>query len=244
MAGKLKGKTESFENCAQCSKPVCFTSASLEQAPGNCPVRTKPGVVESAKNKTLSPELHQFAYNASKQESSCYVRLPGTPSVLSAVKTRLEETIEFANRMDYGRLGVAFCIGTSEEGQTLVEILKDFEFEVVSVCCKCGSIPKEELSLESRSDSKPGRFRAMCNPILQAELLNDANTDFNIMLGLCVGHDSLFLKHAKAFTTVLATKDRVLAHNAMAALYLSRSFLRRVRIKERYPDSLEGALTK
>ena len=61
----------------------------------------------------------------------------------------------------------------------------------------------------------------MCNPIAQAEILNREGAEFNILLGLCVGHDALFLKYAKALTTVFVVKDRVLGHNPVAALYLS-----------------------
>ena len=53
----------------------------------------------------------------------------------------------------------------------------------------------------------------MCNPIGQAVFLNKAGTQLNVILGLCVGHDSLFIKHAEAPVTVFAVKDRVLAHN-------------------------------
>ena len=45
-----------------------------------------------------------------------------------------------------------------------------------------------------------------CNPVLQAQLLNEAGTELNIVMGLCVGHDSLFYKHAKAVTTTLVVK--------------------------------------
>ena len=41
----------------------------------------------------------------------------------------------------------------------------------------------------------------MCNPIAQAELLNRAETQFNICLGLCVGHDSLFYRYSQAPVT-------------------------------------------
>ncbi|MEZ4527485.1 MAG: DUF1847 domain-containing protein [Desulfobacterales bacterium] len=44
----------------------------------------------------------------------------------------------------------------------------------------------------------------------QAMVLNQESTELNVMLGLCVGHDSLFLKYAKALCTVLVVKDRVL----------------------------------
>jgi len=68
----------------------------------------------------------------------------------------------------------------------------------------------------------------MCNPILQALLLNEEKTDFNIIVGLCVGHDSLFMKYSDALTTTLIAKDRVLGHNPAAALYLSESYYTKV----------------
>ena len=63
----------------------------------------------------------------------------------------------------------------------------------------------------------------MCNPIAQAEIINEEKPDWVILLGLCVGHDTLFLKYCKQPVTVLAVKDRVLAHNPLAAIYLSSS---------------------
>jgi uncharacterized metal-binding protein len=44
-------------------------------------------------------------------------------------------------------------------------------------------------------------------------------TDLNVLMGLCVGHDSLFFRHSAAPVTVLAVKDRVLGHNPLAAVY-------------------------
>jgi len=72
----------------------------------------------------------------------------------------------------------------------------------------------------------------MCNPIAQAKILNNEGTEFNIMVGLCVGHDSLFFKYADAPTTVLIAKDRVFGHNPAAALYLSDSYYRKLMRKE------------
>jgi len=48
------------------------------------------------------------------------------------------------------------------------------------------------------------------------------------MLGLCVGHDSLFLKYIRGLTTVFAVKDRVLGHNPIAALYTSGTYYERL----------------
>ena len=142
MSVKVKEGMGVLLNCAKCLTPVCSTPAWLEKAPENCPVRTKPHVIESAKNRVLTPEFRQFAYEASKQEGSGYMNLPVVPSVRSAVKTRLEETIEFANRMGYKRLGVAFCGGVSNEALMLVDILKDSGFEVASARCKCGNLQR------------------------------------------------------------------------------------------------------
>ena len=47
-------------------------------------------------------------------------------------------------------------------------------------------------------------------------------------MGLCVGHDSLFIKHSNALCTSVVTKDRVLAHNPAAALYTSNMYYSRL----------------
>lgn len=73
---------------------------------------------------------------------------------------------------------------------------------------------------------KPGQFEPMCNPIAQAMLLNQQHTQFNIALGLCVGHDSMFYKYSDALVTTLIAKDRVLAHNPAAALYCAEGYFK------------------
>ncbi len=66
---------------------------------------------------------------------------------------------------------------------------------------------------------RPGRPEMMCNPIAQATLLNLSHTDLNILMGQCVGHDSLTIKYSEAPVTYLVAKDRVLAHNTIGAIY-------------------------
>jgi uncharacterized metal-binding protein len=107
-------------------------------------------------------------------------------------------------------------------------ILESHGFEVVSVACKNGNIPKEELGIADNEKIRPGQFEALCNPIAQAELLNGHGCEFNVVMGLCIGHDSLFFKYAKGLTTVLVAKDRVLGHNPVAALQLADSYYSRV----------------
>ena len=42
-----------------------------------------------------------------------------------------------------------------------------------------------------------------------------------------MGHDTLFLRHSHAPTTVMIVKDRVLAHNPVAALYTANGMYSR-----------------
>jgi uncharacterized metal-binding protein len=130
-------------------------------------------------------------------------------------KNRLEELIEFSHRMDYSKLGLAFCIGLSEEVKVLADILKQ-HFEVISVCCKICGIDKQTFKLPQ---IKSGQFETMCNPCGQAEVLNNEKTDLNIICGLCIGHDIVFTEHSKAPVTTFLVKDRVLGHNPAVSLY-------------------------
>lgn len=134
---------------------------------------------------------------------------------------RVEELIEFARRIGCNRLGVAFCIGLSNEARQLVEILSR-HFQVTSVCCKvCGMADDQLRELKESKGMSPTR----CNPLGQAQILNDERTDLNIIVGLCIGHDILFTEHSHAPVTTLIVKDRVLAHNPAGALY--SGYLRR-----------------
>jgi len=141
--------------------------------------------------------------------------------------SRVEETMEFANRIGAKKLGIAYCIGLRREAAILARIYENNGFDVVSVCCKAGSIPKEEVGLNDQDKIRPGTYEAVCNPIGQAEVLNAEETCLNVIVGLCVGHDSLFMKCSKAFVTCLVAKDRVLAHNPVGALYTSESYYRK-----------------
>ncbi len=104
--------------------------------------------------------------------------------------------------------------------------MRQHGFEVVSVICKTGGIPKETVGVTEEQKVRPGTYEVMCNPVAQAMLLNEEKTDFNVVIGLCVGHDSLFYKHTEALCTTLVTKDRVLAHNPAGALYCANAYFR------------------
>ena len=140
--------------------------------------------------------------------------------------TRVEETIEFAHRIGAKKLGIATCIGLLEESRILAKILRLNGFVVYSAACKTGSMLKTDIGIKPEYTCSTGNV--MCNPILQAKLLNKEKVDLNIVMGLCCGHDSLFLKYANGLSTVLVVKDRVLGNNPVQALYQARAYYKRL----------------
>lgn len=139
---------------------------------------------------------------------------------------RLREVIELAKKMGYVKVGIAFCVGLQEEARIAAEIMRTYGLEIVSAACKTGGIPKERVGIPKEAKIHPDAFEVMCNPIAQAELLNREKTDFNVLIGLCVGHDSLFIKYSNAMVTTLVAKDRVLAHNPAGAIYCSGTYFK------------------
>jgi uncharacterized metal-binding protein len=142
--------------------------------------------------------------------------------------TRVEEIIAFANRIGARRIGIATCIGLIAETRTFVKVLHAHGLQPFTVLCKVGSVDKTEIGIPDQLKVKKGSYEAICNPLLQARLLNERKTDLNVIVGLCVGHDSLFIKHSDAPVTTLITKDRVLGHNPAAALYTSNFYYQRL----------------
>ncbi|MFO8010103.1 MAG: DUF1847 domain-containing protein [Dehalococcoidia bacterium] len=216
-------------DCARCSSFKCYREET-NQAPENCPMVRHSDAVKRALKTYEESETKEFAKEASIQEYECYMNLPEgrTPR-----NPRVEEVAQFAKKLGYKRLGIAFCVGLRNEALTLTDILENRGFDVVSVCCKAGSVPKEQIGVSREQKiAGPDVREAMCNPIAQAQILNDEETDFNIAVGLCVGHDSLFFRHCKAPVTVLIAKDRVFGHNPAAGLYLSDSYYSKLKRKE------------
>ncbi len=213
--------------CAVCGIPLfekaCFVEGG--KGPDFCPTRSFPDLIEKAREEYEDPDTKEFARLASLQEAECYLERDRRPYIPHCGKPRIQETCEFANKIGAKRLGLAFCIGLSQEARMLHDIFTRQGFEVVSVMCKVGrQLKEEELGLADHEKVMIGTAETACNPVLQAMILNASNTDLNVLVGLCVGHDSLFLKYAKAYSTVLAVKDRVTAHNPLAALYTSTSY--------------------
>jgi len=204
--------------CSICRVQACCDEPGSKPYPRYCAMAQDVGALDEARESYQDPATRELARVAAVTEWAGYGK-----------ETRVEEIMNFARRLGVNRLGVAHCVGFLREAGLLQEILEANGFEVWTVCCKVGSIPKEEIGVTDEEKLSPGEFEPTCNPIGQAKLLNEAGTGLNIVLGLCVGHDSLFFRHSEAPVTVLVAKDRVTGHNPVAALYTSHSYYKRLR---------------
>ncbi len=197
-------------SCADCTRLSCRAKQE-ENYPPFCLTK---GVDHELLEETLElykndEEVGNIARTAALIEGEYYGKL-----------TRVEETIEFIKRMGYKKIGIASCVGLMRETGMLGKVLKAHGIDYYAVGCKTGAVDKTEIGVPNEKKLNKGcGHESMCNPVMQAKVLAAAGCDFNIMVGLCVGHDTLFLKYSEAPTTVLVVKDRVLQHNPVAALY-------------------------
>ena len=199
-------------SCVDCAVTRCDNSGSTKPYPAFCVGQAlADGAVEDSLRQYRSdPEDLKLAQVAASVESDGYKKWP-----------RVRETIVFAKRMGYHKIGIATCVALIRESRILAKMLRANGFEVCGVACKAGELDKAELDIPPEHQG-PGP--TACNPVLQAGLLAEAGTEFNIVMGLCVGHDSLFCKHSQAPVTTLVVKDRVLIHNPVMALYTADGY--------------------
>lgn len=205
-------------SCAKCGSHPCY-KGNLDNLPANCPMKSYGEIYEEA--AAIYRESAGFmACISARVEAGGY-----------GVWPRVREIMEFSRLAGFTKLGLAFCVGLRNEAREVNRILESNGFTVSSVMCKTGSRSKEELGLRDDEKVRPGQFEAMCNPVVQALLLNKEQTDLNVLLGLCVGHDTIFIKHSEAPITVLAVKDRATGHNPLAAVYAGHYFQSKVNLK-------------
>ena len=202
------------KSCVDCGVLNCRTRD--KEYPEFCrTAELTPDITEKVRKLYEDDENNKVSVISAQIENEFYLRY-----------TRVEELIEFAKRMGYRKIGIATCVGLIEESRILARILRKNGFEVYGAVCKIGSFLKKDVGVAEEDMVRTGAV--MCNPIMQAEVLNNAETDFNVVMGLCVGHDSLFYKYSDALVTTLVAKDRVLAHNPVGALYQAKAYYKKL----------------
>jgi len=127
---------------------------------------------------------------------------------------RVHEIIEYAKEVGLKRIGIANCTAFAMESEQLEKLLLQEGFEVSKVNCKYGRVPFDDLL--------PGYRGVSCNPAGQAKYLEEKETELNVMMGLCLGHDMIFNAKSKAPVTPLIVKDRKLNHHTLTILKESK----------------------
>ena len=171
-------------NCISCQPKDCKTDAK------DC-VGTKSITIEKYRE---SSTLNVYE-NADKLVSN------GKAGQLS----RVEEVAEFCLLQNHRSIGIAYCYAMEDLAGELQAFLKQKGLRVQSFRCTIEGIRENQVSQDLGKSVN-------CNPIGQAQAINQANVDFVIEMGLCLGHDVLFHQHLKKPFTVLFVKDRVYNH--------------------------------
>ncbi len=209
-------------SCVDCKVRVCGHKEFRADThyPGFCPT---PGLQEGQVQGEVLAEAMEL-YNEGRNRE-IMVAAAEVESEGYCVWPRVEEIMRFAEKIGAHKIGIATCVGLLNEASLFADILRARGFEPVGIGCKAGSQLKTAMGV---SPEHCDVGEVMCNPILQAKKLEAEGTDLNVVVGLCVGHDSLFYKYSAAPATTLITKDRVTGHNPAGPLYTSKSYYKKL----------------
>ena len=124
-------------SCIDCAVTQCDAHGDRPY-PGFCPSQALGAEQrEAALARYLDdPEDQKLAQVAAEVEAAGYRQWP-----------RVRETVEFARRMGFHKIGIATCVGLIRESRTLAKILRANGFEVYGVGCKVGELAKDALGV-------------------------------------------------------------------------------------------------
>jgi len=202
-----------YPRCDKCGRYDCRTCEEIRNP--NCPMNMEDIEKSEIISRYEHKDVSRMYRAASKVEKETYREIDGA---ITPIRPRIAEIIAFCREMDIKKVGVAFCAGLIWEAGRVCKILEDGGLDVASVMCKCFSVDKRDLGIPESSYIRQGE-EAACNPLMQAEMLNRAGTELNLIVGLCIGHDIQFTKHSKALVSTLVVKDRMSGHNPTPPLY-------------------------
>lgn len=210
-------KKKNVLTCGDCATINCTSRTSVFPAFCLTEAEDRQEIEEVNRIYREDPLVSKISNAAAEVEGTYYGRL-----------TRVEEVAAFARRIKAKKVGIATCVGLINETKNFIKFLDAQGIQSYAVACKVGSVDKTELGIPDEFKVNKGQHESACNPVLQARILAREKTDLNVIIGLCVGHDSMFIKYSKAPVTYLVVKDRVLAHNPVGALYTSHSYYKRL----------------
>ena len=210
-------------SCVDCKVRVCGNAEHSPETnyPAFCPT---PGLQEGqARGEVLAEAMALYDEGRNRE---IMVAAAEVESEGYCVWPRVEEIMRFAEKIGARKIGIATCVGLLNEASIFADILRSRGFEPVGIGCKAGSQLKTDMGV---AEEFCDVGHVMCNPILQAKMLEAEGTELNVVVGLCVGHDSLFYKYSAAPATTLITKDRVTGHNPAGPLYTAKSYYKKLK---------------
>jgi len=175
-----------------------------EGIPQYCQAQEFMGLIEESKHQYLEPDTERFHLAAAKVLKRGGYDWP-----------RVQQCIEFARELGAQKVGLAVCVGLIREGREFARFLDRAGFHVISVACMVGALKAQETGIP---DEWVNPLGISCNPIVQAGIMNQKGTELNFIYGLCVGHDTIFIRHSKAPVTYVVVKDMVTGNNPGAVL--------------------------
>lgn len=189
--------------CNICTNNYCIDNYQ-KGMPSYCPTNQYSEIIKNTKSEYLKRDVLEIYIASAKVTTEGYEKW-----------TRIHESIEFTKRLGIKKVGLASCIALIDELKMMSKLFEKSNIEIVATACKIGAI-----SAMDRGVPEIDGFRGTtCNPIAQAEIMNDQDTQLNFTIGLCIGHDILFNRYSKAPVSTLIVKDRVTGHNPAVALY-------------------------
>jgi len=189
--------------CSHCRTAASF-KGEFERMPRTCPTLT---------HQELTTDVSSYLEQPLQELMQVADQTPFTED--RVLRNRVQELIYYAKGLGFQRIGIAFCVSLMTEGQNLAKILEQEGLTATPVCCRVGAVDYSVIGLPK---AHPDKFAAICNPVAQGELLNLAQVDLVVQVGLCLGHDIILQQTCQAPVTTLVVKDRVLDHHSVEAL--------------------------
>jgi uncharacterized metal-binding protein len=216
---KMPEEKNGVVSCHRCKVLACMENYA-QGIPKYCRAGKFKEIIEETKKKYFEPDIAKIHM--------------ATARILKKGNfewNRIQECIEFARELGAKKVGLAVCIACIREGRAMANLLESAGFEVVTVGCMVGAVKPQDTGIP---DELVGGIGIACNPLAQAEIMNAEGTQLNFIYGLCVGHDTLFIRHSEAPVTCVAVKDMVTGDNPTVAL---KSGLLRLKLALTYNDT-------
>ncbi len=169
-------------------------------------------ITESCKSQKFDNESLMLEYHLPDNQIIVQAAAILVDNGRAGTLSRLQEIIEFSKSMNFQRIGLAYCYGMEKDADLVAQIFRESGFKTIPVSCTTGGFKQSEVNENSPID------KVSCNPLAQAEQINNETVDFTVTMGLCLGHDILFQKKIQSYTTTLLVKDRIFDHNPIKAL--------------------------